>query len=458
MQQWSNMKARMGMFHQASPQVQAKQLKERVVAGRAGGVGNAPNTMSSLLFGGAEPNDKPMLESPEYIDPETRAVLKSERVQVTQDFANMMTNNSGDFNLKDLMEMGDRLAMQHPDQDGFIRNMLQTEMKRNTKLKNEADQYKLTGESESMGERGNEVVQGLPLPEQAMLKAQVATATRPGGFLHPDLAERLGFGEDTGVGYQMMGADKILRDVTPADIAARAQALFGLGGGVQPFAPTQPTGSGTITGADGRSVSVEGGKFTGFNAAQNSAAAEIMAMPGIRGVVKGPEGVNVQIQGGGVIHQKNVQEQIDILLGRGTESDKQFASTLQKVFGIEAKPTVPEIKTQKQAQDALKTIETSTAKKEGYIREDAYGNTIMWDPMERKWTKLINKEAREAIAQFGQGAKRVRNKVLKGAWDAVPIVNVAKQAGELSEKIERGTKEWLAANKKAADEAWKDQQ
>tara|TARA_R110002110_G_scaffold336074_1_gene546600 strand:+ start:3917 stop:5524 length:1608 start_codon:yes stop_codon:yes gene_type:complete len=325
--QWDTLKGQMSMIHRPSNQAQAKRHSERSVAKRAGGEGHPPTPIRGLLMGTTEANDEFMLTNPEAATPTDRANYEAEGTAIMKDFAQMMTRNKGELTYADFEDIGDRLGAQHEDHPGFIRNMMQQEMKRNKKLRDEFDNIRLTGSPET---QGNSSFQQMEPAAQQTMKQMIQAASDPNGFMHPKLMEELGFekmGETGEIPIYATGQDAAgnLIPATAADVAVRAKLMYGIDP-TQAFQPTINPGSGEIQTADG-TITSEGGNITGGQAPSI-----------VFGVGRDADGRVVHLADGRVIPERSAPAILKVL---DAQNETEKASEIRQALDI-PEPKAPD--------------------------------------------------------------------------------------------------------------------
>ncbi|MFH1740633.1 MAG: hypothetical protein ABIH23_16615 [bacterium] len=198
-QQWQQFRDRLAMIHKPDPLEQAKQYEQAYFAQAAGAKAIAPTPMSILLTHESDANDETVLRSQKYLSPEIQATIKKERRQIQQQFVDAMTQYGGSMRLKDLMDVGDNLARRFPQQDGFIRDMLETRAMSQPGLRKEYDQWLVDQTTKAVG---NELFRGLPEEEQARIQNAIALADQ--GIFNKDITDIIAA---TGGDTPMSGGD-----------------------------------------------------------------------------------------------------------------------------------------------------------------------------------------------------------------------------------------------------------
>ena len=394
--QWDTLKGQMSMIHRPSNQAQAKRHSERSVAKRAGGEGHPPTPIRGLLMGTTEANDEFMLTNPEAATPTDRANYKAEGTAIMKDFAQMMTRNKGELTYADFEDIGDRLGAQHEDHPGFIRNMMQQEMKRNKKLRDEFDHIRLTG---SPATQGNDLFKSkFDEREQKIMLRKIAVGSDPNGYMDPDMMKDLGFekmGETGEIPIYATGQDAAgnIIPVTAADVATRAKLMYKIDP-TQAFQPTINPGSGEIQTADG-TITSEGGNITGGQAPSI-----------VFGVGRDADGRVVHLADGRVIPERSAPAILKVL---DAQNETEKASEIRQALDI-PEPKAPDapnrtpvptpVPTAVPTSDSMKKIKRdmkkSLAAKEGLVRTGSEGQTLIYNPSTGKvmtvWDDSITDE------------------------------------------------------------------
>jgi len=330
--EFATLKGRMAITHSSTIQDQVQAYRNAGLSAAAGGTGVAPVSAHSINTGKAEAPDKAMLQNPQAFSKAERLAYDKKKKQIRTDWARMNTNLKGVRpTYKELSAMADQLTKEHPKEAGFVAQVLSERVNKDGALKEEFNQLRL-----EVPEQGNPIFQQKPPEEQSLMREYLKVA-QTNGFMHPDMLQALGFREtadkqtEGGTGY--FKADG-RTPIDATDVAARAQALWGIGGAEDTTG--QRLGGGFVqNAATGDAVTSSGTAIYDTPASVSNGA---LGSQGIIGVRNGPEGKIVDMQGGIAIEERNANIIIKSLEKRGDSESLADAKALKQAFGISAAP------------------------------------------------------------------------------------------------------------------------
>ena len=448
--QLAEFQRRSGFLHKPGQALQGKQFAERVLSGRTGAEGQPEVPIMDIITGKSHGADIVVIRNPEQLPERVLTLWKAKRQSIRRDFAEIMRRNTGDFSLAELNDIGEQLASQNGNHREFIGNMLQKFIKDKPNLKAEFDQLRLTGTTASTG---NETFQQLEPAQRARFsnafEAAFAEVQRVAalpedqrdaaartGRVDPEFLEELGFRQDgKGGPFTTVTFGGETRPITARDIVEVGNERFELGGlPPPPAAPIRVPEPPSISGRPLGPVKV------GPSAPLTQTLTE---QPGIEGVISGPGGTIVRLQGGAEIDQEDAPEQIQALRRSGTAPHLALADNLEEAFDI----TVPQPEPT-EGDDPVTVVaeaENGELASTGMLRRDKDDNTMIWNIAKQEWVTLVTKDVREFL-----GDRRNLEP---------PAVRLYKHAAKLIfsdlKLLKQATTVWVAEQRKAAEAAWR---